>query len=72
MQDDVKCRDCVHFYITWDQANPMGCRLFKFKSKSIPSQVVKKESNQQCQAFKPKEGADKSESSVDLNDDKLW
>ena len=49
--EGVDCRKCTHFYITWKQARPYGCRLFGFESQAIPSLVVRKESKQECQEF---------------------
>lgn len=55
MQNErIDCRRCTHYYVTWDPTNPMGCRLFGFKSKQMPSEVVKKSSGETCKGFEPK------------------
>ncbi|MDH4467993.1 MAG: hypothetical protein QE271_08040 [Bacteriovoracaceae bacterium] len=53
-REGVDCRKCIHFYVTWKQARPYGCKLFGFESQSMPSLVVKKESKQSCQEFRLK------------------
>ena len=47
----VDCFKCKHFYITWDQKNPRGCRFFGFKTKLIPSTAVLRSSGKVCEAF---------------------
>lgn len=48
------CIKCIHFYVTWEPANPRGCKFFGFKTKAIPSQIVLKSSGQPCHAFQEK------------------
>ncbi|MGM9968273.1 uracil-DNA glycosylase [Rummeliibacillus sp. TYF005] len=50
------CFKCKHFFVTWDQHNPRGCRAYQFKSKAIPSIVVKKSSGLDCLKFEQKAG----------------
>lgn len=50
----VNCMKCVYFYVTWDPNNPRGCKFFGFKSKAIPSAVVKRSSGRECEAFQLK------------------
>lgn len=50
----INCFKCKYFYITWDKKNPKGCSYFNFKSKQLPSIVVRKTTNENCKAFKPK------------------
>lgn len=52
----VNCFQCIHFYTTWDPANPRGCRAYGFKTKMMPSIVVKRSSGMECMKFEPKEG----------------
>lgn len=47
----IDCFKCRHFYITWDQNNPRGCRYFGFKTRLIPSIAVFRSSGKRCQAF---------------------
>jgi hypothetical protein len=32
----VICHKCIHYYVTWDQHFPHGCRAMVFKSKRMP------------------------------------
>jgi hypothetical protein len=34
------CMNCKHFYVTWDQSNPRGCRKYGIKTKQVPSVIV--------------------------------
>jgi len=53
----VNCRRCRYYYITWESAAPHGCRLMGFKSRNLPSAVVRRSSGQDCQAFALKPGS---------------
>jgi len=55
----INCRDCTHYYITWDKNRPYGCRAMGFKCKKLPCWVVKESSGMACQTFKPKKSAKK-------------
>lgn len=46
---------CVHFYITWDNAHPYGCRAFGFKGRVMPAITVKANSREECTLFSLKE-----------------
>jgi hypothetical protein len=35
------CHKCIHYYITWDQHFPHGCRAMGFKSKRLPINDVR-------------------------------
>lgn len=48
------CFACVHFYITYDQSKPYGCRALGFKSAWHPAVVVRSNSGLPCQLFTPK------------------
>lgn len=50
----VNCFKCQYFRVTWDQNNPRGCAAYQFKSKQLPSIVVKKSSGIDCMQFSPK------------------
>ncbi len=54
MEKRVVCQKCVHYYVTWEQKRPHGCNAYGFKSKMIPSIVVKNSSGQQCKLFELK------------------
>ncbi len=48
------CLRCRHYYVTWDERNPCGCRAFGFKTSQVPSAVVRRESGAECQMYEPK------------------
>lgn len=50
----VSCRDCRHYYVSWDKEFPHGCRAMGFKSKTSPSVSVRQASGMDCQLFAPK------------------
>jgi hypothetical protein len=52
--EDINCFKCVHFFITWDEKYPRGCKAMGFKSKEMPSAVVHKSSDAQCLKFRKK------------------
>jgi len=51
----IDCFKCKHFYVTWDQSFPRGCRAMGFKSKEMPSDVVFQSSGMECMRFEEKE-----------------
>lgn len=50
----VDCFKCQFFRVTWDQNNPRGCSAYGFKTKQLPSVVVKQSSGMECLKFVPK------------------
>ncbi|HXI10479.1 MAG TPA: uracil-DNA glycosylase [Thermodesulfobacteriota bacterium] len=48
------CVRCRHFYVTWDEFFPKGCKAMSFKSREAPSKVVLDSSGIECQKFEPK------------------
>jgi hypothetical protein len=50
----IDCRQCVHFFVTWEKSHPYGCKGHNFKSRQIPSQVVFASSGMDCLLFKAK------------------
>lgn len=70
------CLNCKHYFNTFDAQLPRGCRAFKLKSKSFPSELVKKETGEECQGFELSLGAKKRKEEKSqkkgLNDDGLW
>ena len=48
---DPICVDCRHYFVTWIEPTPHGCRFFGFRSQRVPSQVVSQESGIPCQSF---------------------
>ncbi|CAG0978625.1 hypothetical protein ARNL5_02280 [Anaerolineae bacterium] len=55
-KERIDCLHCVHFYITWDERAPRGCKAMGFKSKEAPSAVVLRSSGMRCQMFEEKKG----------------
>lgn len=56
-QPKINCKNCVHYFITWDKNFPYGCRALNFKSFRMPSVEVKLNSNIDCLSFKEKKNA---------------
>ncbi len=50
-ENDFGCFKCKYFFITWDRANPRGCRAHGFKSPEVPSVIVFESSGIECQFF---------------------
>jgi len=55
LQKRIICQKCEYYFVTWESNQPHGCNAYGFKSKAIPSVVVKNSSGQQCHFFKQKE-----------------
>lgn len=34
------CMNCKHFFVTWDQNSPRGCRKYGIKTSQMPSVIV--------------------------------
>lgn len=51
----VICGSCVHYYVTWDQSFPYGCRAMGFKCRTSPSLRVWEASGIECQLYVRKE-----------------
>lgn len=54
MEKRIICQKCKFYYVTWEQSKPHGCRAYGFKSKVIPSSVVKKSSGLDCAFYELK------------------
>jgi len=54
MTSKINCRDCRHYYITWQPKTPNGCRAMGFISQLLPSIHVFRNSGMECQSFSPK------------------
>ncbi|WP_010302616.1 hypothetical protein [Kurthia senegalensis] len=50
----INCFDCQYFQVTWEQHAPRACRAYNFKTKAIPSVIVKRSSGMDCLKFSPK------------------
>ncbi|WP_108306088.1 uracil-DNA glycosylase [Metalysinibacillus jejuensis] len=56
----VNCFQCHYFKVTWDVNNPRACAAYGFKTKQLPSVVVKQSSGMDCMKFVPKQGGKKA------------
>ncbi|MFK2825668.1 uracil-DNA glycosylase [Bacillus sp. B190/17] len=54
--EKTNCFRCKHFFVTWDQKSPRGCRAYGFKSKQLPSVIVLQASGSPCYKFSTKPG----------------
>ena len=50
----IICRQCRHYFVTWDARRPHGCRAMNFKSRQPPSRVVRNTSGRDCLRYEPK------------------
>jgi len=48
-QPTQTCKDCIHFYVTYDANFPYGCRRMSFKSLRYPYYVVQEATGELCQ-----------------------
>ncbi len=67
----INCLQCVHYFNTWDKDRPRGCRIYNFRSMTMPSLLVRSESGMNCQSFEKKAQFKKSKTD-NLNDPNLW
>ena len=47
----ISCQKCKYYYVTWDKNSPHGCKAYGFKSKMLPSIVVKRSSTKECMLY---------------------
>lgn len=52
----VNCFKCAYFKVTWDPKTPRACQAYGFKTKQVPSVVVKQSSGMECMKFIPRQG----------------
>lgn len=65
------CMKCKHFYITYDQNTPRGCRAYGIQSKQLPSMIIKAaNSGAECIGFTKK--PEKNPQTKNLNDSRYW
>ena len=51
----VDCHRCEYYYVTWEERTPHGCRAMGFKSRRLPSLVVRETTpGMDCLKFKRK------------------
>lgn len=48
------CKVCMYYYVTWNNKQPHGCKLYGFKSLQIPSVVIRVQTREDCNGFSPK------------------
>ncbi|MCL2099085.1 MAG: uracil-DNA glycosylase [Oscillospiraceae bacterium] len=49
------CFKCIYFYLTWETKTPRSCRLYGFKTASMPSVVFYETTGVKCIGFKKKQ-----------------
>lgn len=57
MQERIFCQKCIYYFVTWETNKPHGCKAYAFKSKQLPSTVVKNSSGEDCKFFKLKKSS---------------
>lgn len=55
----INCKQCQHYFVTWQPNQPHGCRAYGFKSQQFPSLVVFQSSGKECAFFTQKQHASK-------------
>jgi hypothetical protein len=51
----LDCHRCLHYFVTWDEHFPHGCRCMGFKSRHQPSEKVRQAMNGlECRLYEPK------------------
>lgn len=48
------CFSCRHFMVTWDPISPRACRAYGFKTRELPTAVVKRSSGMDCLKYEEK------------------
>jgi hypothetical protein len=51
MEKRIVCQKCIYYFVTWEAGQPHGCKSYGFKSRLLPSIVVKNSSGQPCNFF---------------------
>ncbi|PAB59184.1 uracil-DNA glycosylase [Anaeromicrobium sediminis] len=47
----IYCKKCKHYYITWNNKFPNGCKLYGIKSNQLPSILVYRSTGKKCEYF---------------------
>jgi len=66
------CRDCKHYFVTWNQRTPNGCRRYGIESKENPSVIVHSAGMGDCQGYEAKRSKELKKTPLDLNSKDLW
>jgi len=49
------CRRCTHYFVTWDERCPHGCRIMGFKSRTSPAEEVRRTmGGSECRLYEEK------------------
>lgn len=48
------CFSCKYFMVTWDPKSPRACKAYGFKTKELPTSVVRRSSGLDCLKFEEK------------------
>ena len=77
MEENVRipCMRCKHYHVTFDPVAPRGCKLYQFKSATMPYILVKQSSGKDCTSFEEKTKKSDDEGGngkKDFNDPKYW
>ena len=51
MEKRIVCQRCIYYFVTWEPGQPHGCKSYGFKSRLIPSIVVKNSRGLPCNFF---------------------
>lgn len=51
---------------------PRGCRIYGFKSMTMPSILVKNETGSECKGFELRKHLEKKENKFDFNREDYW
>ena len=54
-KEKIDCFRCKHFFVTWDETFPRGCRALGFKSREMPHLMVRQASGMDCLKFEKKD-----------------
>jgi hypothetical protein len=54
MNTRIICQKCKFYFVTWQPNQPHGCKAYGFKSKQVPSIVVKQSSGIECGFYQQK------------------
>lgn len=76
----LACMKCVHYQVTFDPQAPRGCKLYHFKSATMPYILVKQSTGHDCTSFEEKrkknpgspDSGDEGGGKKDFNDPKYW
>ena len=67
---------CKHYHVTFDVSAPRGCKLYQFKSTTMPYILVRQSTGKDCHSFeeRTKKSGDDHDGSEkkDFNDPKYW